>query len=373
MAKESLSKSNEKSQPTKPASESPELGHVSEWDESLVKIMPGSLADLPPNLKKQQIMKIQQLGGNLAVQRALQQNVIQRQGGGGGNTTPIPKLGEHAERQAFAIDILKKAYGDRIKSETKVNPVKSEAELRAEYDRSMIAQKKQFRDRDDQGNEVLRDWQYGDTLKHPEMSKEFHGFRDTSNNQIYVDTSKPPDEQVATIAHEMLHASSSGNFLAVLGKPLDEGMTEKLTIDAFAKGGYSVASGVFVQEVALANRMCAAFGADVMTNAYFGGTEPLKDAINEKLGKGSFYKFTQAVKAGDWATVNDMIMRGKIATVEALFSGWVSDEDLDGIEEIYRQSSGEEKAQIGAIIQANIPELWSIGQRTRLRVLLASG
>jgi hypothetical protein len=68
-----------------------------------------------------------------------------------------------------------------------------------------------------------------------------------------------------------------------------------------------------------------------------------------------------------------MITRGKIAAVEAFFSGWVSDEDIGAIEEIYRESTGEEKTQIGYIIQANIPELWSIGQRTRLRVLLASG
>jgi hypothetical protein len=130
---------------------------------------------------------------------------------------------------------------------------------------------------------------------------------------------------------------------------------------------------VFVQEVAFVNRMCGAFGTGVMTDSYFGGTTPLKEAINDRLGKLSYLKFTEAVQAGDWATASDMITRGKIAAVEAFFSGWVSDEDIGAIEEIYRESTGEEKTQIGYIIQANIPELWSIGQRTRLRVLLASG
>jgi hypothetical protein len=316
---------------------------------------------------------MQKVSGNQAVQRALQTNVIQRQGGGG-NTTPIPRLATHAERTALAIDVLKNAYGDRIASETKVNPVDSESALRAEYDRSMIEQGKQIRITDDEGNEELRDWQTGDTRNHPDMSNEFHGFRDTSSNQIYIDTSKPPDEQTATIAHEMLHASSSGNFIATLGKGIDEGMTEKLTIDAFKKKGYSVSSGLFVEWVTFANRLCGAFGTGVMVSSYFGGTAALRDAINSKLGRGSYLAFTEAVKNGDWATANDMITRGKIATVEAIFNQWwVSDEDIGIIEEIYRESSGDEKDRIRNAIQSNISGLWSIGQRTRLRVLLASG
>jgi hypothetical protein len=374
MTKEHQAKVTEKAQPVRQPAEPTALGLEGELAVPGAAIAPGSLFELPRSLQPRQVQRMQRTAGNLAVQRALQNGIIQRQGGGAGNTTPIPALPDHASRQALAIDVLKKAYGDRIKSETKVVTVDSEGALRAEYDRSMIAQGKQFRETNANGEETLRPWQVGDSAKHPDMSREFAGFRDTGNSQIYVDTSKPPDEQVATIAHEMLHASSSGNFIGVLGKGIDEGMTEKLTIDAFTVSGYSVTSGMFAQWVTFANRLCAAFGTGVMTESYFGGTAALRDAINEKMGRGSFLRFTQAVKDGDWATANDMIQRGMVASVEALLdSWWVSDDDIAAVEEIYRTATGEDRQRIRAVIQAQIPNLSSIGQRTRLRVLLASG
>ena len=374
MSKEHQAKSTEKAQPAKPAIEPQGLGLEAETFGLLPGIPPGNIHAVPPPLRPRQVTRLQRLSGNQSVQRALQTTVIQRDGGGGiGNTAPIPALPDPAARKAMAIDVLKKAYGGKIKEEVNIVGVDSEGALRAEYDRSMMAQGKQFRETGPDGEETLRPWQAGDANKHPDMKKEFAGFNDTSNGQIYVDLSKPPDEQTATIAHELLHASSSGNFVSVLGKGIDEGMTEKLTIDAFANSGYSVNSGMFVQWVTFANRLGAAFGDGVMKEAYFGGTAALRDAINDRLGKGSFLKFTEAVRNQQWDVVNDMITEGKVKVVEAILdSWWVTDDDIAAIEEMYRGAIDLEKARIRAMIQAKIPELSSIGQRTRLRVLLAS-
>ncbi len=374
MPKEHQAKSTEKAQPAKPAAAPQGLGLEAEPLGLLPGILPGNIHDAPPALRPRQVARLQRLSGNQAVQRALQTSIIQRDGEGSvGNTTPIPALPDHAARKAMAIDVLKKAYDGKIKENVVIVGVDSEGALRAEYDRSMIAQGKQFRETGADGEEKLRPWQAGDADKHPDMKKEFAGFNDTSNGQIYVDLSKPPDEQTATIAHEMLHASSSGNFVGVLGKGIDEGMTEKLTIDAFTNSGYSVTSGMFAEWVTFANRLGAAFGDGVMKEAYFGGTAALRDAINDRLGKGSFGKFTEAVRNQQWDKVNEMITEGKVKVVEALLGGWwVSDDDIAAVEEIYKGAIDLEKAKIRAMIQAKIPDLSSIGQRTRLRVLLVS-
>ena len=59
----------------------------------------------------------------------------------------------------------------------------------------------------------------------------------------------------------------------------------------------------------------------------------------------------------------------KVRLVKRLFSGWVSDADIDTIEVIYKNSSDQEKTQIAAAV--NPDDLSDLGQRTRMRVLFA--
>jgi hypothetical protein len=58
--------------------------------------------------------------------------------------------------------------------------------------------------------------------------------------------------------------------------------------------------------------------------------------------------------------------------VNRLLSGWVSDDDLDGIELLYRSSTTADRVALHRVIAPQIGDLWSIGQRTRLRVLLSN-
>jgi hypothetical protein len=356
-------------------------------------IQPGMLADFPSasntkGLRQKAVARMQRRQGNLVVQRSLASMLIQRQAGAGtgGNTTPIPKLPELEARTSLAINILKKAYSSRIKTEAKVVGKDSEDAIRAEYDQAMIRQGKKFRQKGE-GDEPdnLRDWETGDSSKHPDLQDKntFKGFNDPSTGQVFVDTSKEPDDQVATIVHEQLHANAAPDFPATLGKQIDEGMTEKLTKNAFTISGYTAPTGQYESEVSFVNDLGSMVGEGILVSAYFGGVEALRSMLNAQTDENTFEKFAQAARTKDWAWMKKFFneyyekLRGgseidkKIAAINLALDGWVTDEDIDNIRGIYASSSAEEKAQLRSVIQSRIPDLIDIGQRTQLRVIIA--
>jgi hypothetical protein len=82
-------------------------------------------------------------------------------------------------------------------------------------------------------------------------------------------------------------------------------------------------------------------------------------------------------RAREWAArqppaaLRDMPIDEKTRMVNRLLKGWVSDDDLDGIERLYNASTRADQVILRAVIAPQIQDLWSIGQRTRLRILLA--
>jgi hypothetical protein len=62
----------------------------------------------------------------------------------------------------------------------------------------------------------------------------------------------------------------------------------------------------------------------------------------------------------------------KIAAINTLLDWWVSDDDLTIIESIVSTVGEADKQAIAAAIQPRISSLTSIGQRTRLRVILGT-
>lgn len=331
------------------------------------------------------------LGDDISIERAMphssdvgiigNQGVLQRQGAGGtgGASAPIPALPEPDRRRDFALDVLKKAYGGLIKQESKVIGAPNESLLRVLYDQSMIAMGRVFIEED--GTE--RPWVPGDSRKHPDMSSELSGFYDPSSKQVYIDLGKKPDAQVATLVHEILHANSSPDFGATLGKDLDEGMTEKLTQKAFAKSGYTPPSGFFAGQVGVVEKLGSIVGPNTLKYAYFNGTGGLRSMMDAKLEEGVFERFALEVRNKNWAWLNKFFDRyaravqgteteKKIAVINSLLDGWVSDTDLDNIENIWSASSAGEKAEIRKAVSPRIGSLIDIGQRTRLRTILAS-
>jgi uncharacterized protein DUF4157 len=71
------------------------------------------------------------------------------------------------------------------------------------------------------------------------------------------------------------------------------------------------------------------------------------------------------------AAIRDVPIDEKLRMVNRLLDGWVSDEDLDAVERLYINSSDADMHEIGRAITPRISSLTDIGQRTRLRVLLA--
>ncbi len=371
---------SEAQKPPKPVVEplSPveEIAPVPELTKTGQFVQPG---ELPPDLARKQVQDAQQVAGNLFIQREMLKGVIQRQTtDGGGDTTPIPPLETTEAKRAFALNVLKEAYGELIKKESKVVAKDSKSELRDAYDQSMINLGKEFKESDGK----YRKWEMGDSLKHPTMSQKLVGFWDQDSGDVLIDTSKDPDEQVVTIAHEMLHANAAGDFAGTFGKTIDEGMTERLTQEAFTRGGYSAPGGFNVGEMALVNRLAGMFGENLMMLSYFRGAGILRSMANEVLDdEDLFDKLVRAVKANNTNYIDNFFylyeraatgseLDRKIAAVNSLLDWLVSDEHITAIENIWHGSTEDERVQLRGVIRNRITSLVSHGQRARLRFLI---
>ncbi len=312
------------------------------------------------------------------IRRSTTGTQVQRQGGGG-TPEPIPKLTDAKARGALALDVLKKAYGGLIKKESKVNGLDNESKLRSEYDAAMARQGRVFKETDG----TTRPWAAGDSSKHPAVTGDFPGFYDPSTGSVYIDLSRPPDEQVATVAHELLHANAAGDFESTLGRNVDEGMTESLTIKAFSKAGYGAASGFFGGQVAMVGKLSAMFGENTMMMAYFHGASILRSMMDATLEEGTFERFAIEVRANNSGWLDAFFNRWreamggseldkKIAAINGLLDWWVSDADLESIQNIWHGSTEDEKRQIRYAIQPRVSDLTDHGQRARLRAILGS-
>ena len=376
MGTEHKAKNTEKAQPTEAAieTESVEIAALPGFGAAGKALTP---LDLPPGLRR----ALQRVAGNGYVQRVLTGGVAQRQGPttGGDSSAAIPVLPNLEARRALALDILKKAYGGLIKQESKVNGTANEDELRSRYDQAMVRMKRSFREQDG----TKRPWKAGDSLKYSGTKGEFPGFHDPSTNQVYVDLSKKPDEQVATIVHELLHANAAEDFLSTLGRNIDEGMTERLTQKAFAKSGYSAPSGYFVGQVAMVGQLASMFGENTMMYAYFNGTAILRSMMNAALDESIFDRFAIETRANnqDWLSLfisryqralSGAEVDKKIAAINTLLDWWVSDADMANIANIWNGSSPDEQTHIRAAILSRITSLGDHGQRAQLRALVGS-
>jgi hypothetical protein len=373
---------SETKKPAKPAVEplSPieEIAPAPELTQTGQALLPG---ELPPDLARKQVRDVQVVAGNQFVQRELLKGVIQRQPPSeGGNTTPIPTLGTTEAKGAFALHVLKEAYGDLIKKESKVVAKTNEKELRDAYDQSMINLDRKYKEEDGTFNK----WKAGDSKRHPTMSEEMVGFWDQDSGDVLIDTSKKPDQQVVTLVHEMLHANAAGDFAETMGKTIDEGMTEKLTQEAFAKAGYSAPGGFNVGEMALVGRLAGMFGENLMMLSYFRGSAILRSMVSSVLkDEDIFDKLVRAVKADNTGYVDIFLNRyeraaagaeldKKTAAINSLLDWLVWDEHITAVENIWYGSTDDERVQLRGVIRPRITSLSNHGHRARLRILIGS-
>jgi hypothetical protein len=325
-------------------------------------------------LKPAQVLVLQRTTGNQWVQRRLQSELIQRQNAPTGNPTPIPALSTFESRTKLAEEILKKAYGDLIKKgASTTEKVASADEMYTKYDEAMVS--------DNRFNkETNGKWKSGDAKKHPQMSKGLYGFQ--FGGKVYIDTSQPMDQQVVTTVHEMLHNNASGDFASVMGKSVDEGMTEKLTQQAIAASGYASAGpAVFQGEMGLIGQFEGLVGANTMKYAYFRGTDPLKSAVDAMFKSGTFEILRNYIKRGDFTGLAAKIERlrngdnkaeieKKIETIRNLMGWIVTDANISSIESIWNLSSPEEQTQIRNVLLPMVTSLNDFAQRARLRIMM---
>ena len=214
-----------------------------------------------------------------------------------------------------------------------------------------------------------RPWQNGDAQV---VSPGLEGFADSGI--VYVNKQTP---LITATAHEMLHNNTAAGFRGAVGETINEGSTEYLAIKALNAAGVATpgSATAYPGQVAIVTKLIKLVGEGTLTAAYFGGADTLIDAYDTLQGSKAFSLLKPAAEALNTA-VTDLLLtppsvEQKIAIVNSLLDGWVSDTDLDHIEMVVNSASGD-KAAIATAIQPRIKELWSIGQRTRLRVILGT-
>lgn len=287
-------------------------------------------------------------------------------GGGGLPATPGIALNEANKKRAEKI--ISDAYGQR-KAMTGKALFLEDGPLRDMHDDMQI---RLARNKPDG-----TPWAKGDNAK---VFRDFFGFADQAGATVYVlsmagGAGMDDTDQLATVAHELLHVNASGDWAGAVGAMIDEGVTETMTKKACRAAGVAP-KDEYGGPVAFVAKLAAIVGQNTLEAAYFGGVAILKAAFEAVQGEGSWALFRAAKgdrldrmltakHTPDW-------VKEKIYQMNDLLDGWVSDADLDRIAGIWGTLEGGEKDQARAAIQGRVGDLIDIGQRSRLRVILGS-
>lgn len=134
-----------------------------------------------------------------------------------------------------------------------------------------------------------------------------------ASKEIYVDAEQRG--LLKTLAHERLHQMSDNRFRALLGKNLDEGMTEYLAEQAV--GGRESwdslpeQARVYPRQKRMIEQLAARFGDDALKKAYLRGDwQGLRTRVNRELGDGALEQLVHHAETGDHDQFEALIHRG---------------------------------------------------------------
>jgi hypothetical protein len=326
------------------------------------------------------IKRMGQVHGNQHVQRVIEQShvsapsvlVVQRRNGGGssgGSGGMAGAISAFQAQESRAQDVLMSAYGSYIRAK------KDGASFTImEVDDATI--KTWFAEYHIRHNHIhprkKRPWKLEDAKELGRLD----GFADAEARMIYINRGSSPDAKVATMVHEMLHMYAAPSFRA-LGADLDEGATERFTLQACKAKGISVQAEYRAQRW-LVDDLAQVIGEGGLVQAYFGGAPVLSKLLDVIMGSGSFEKMMQRLKEGDLSGVESLLkphrasnwIQKMIKIIKGRLGGWVSDEDIDAIRTICGSVSEKELAIIREEIAPLVTTLWSHGQRAELRIVL---
>lgn len=115
---------------------------------------------------------------------------------------------------------------------------------------------------------------------------------DTEPAHVAVDHLEIPK----TIAHERLHQLSDPRAIETLGRPLYEGMTEDMAIDAIGTESPAGWAQCYPTERAVAHEMRDLAGKDAVERAYFkGDSTELRERLDKRLGPGGMERLQQQI------------------------------------------------------------------------------
>jgi hypothetical protein len=289
-------------------------------------------------------------------------------------TTPPPiVLGLPTLQASYAQNALQSAFGTvagRTIIPGNIHVVADNNALLAAYDKWMID-----RGRTNTNVTPNRLWQVGDKKKIDTDG----GFRTNAfaepppSVDIYIDATQT--DPTATV-HEMLHVNTNSDFHGKVGTDINEGMTQRLSVQAVKAKGNSVvgSENTYQAEQRIVDKLVSILGEGLMKSSYFGGADPMIAAYDKQLGTGSWTALKRLLDKGkrsdailllDAASVDQ-----RIKSINALLDYWVKDSDLDAIETIVGNATPEIKTQIGSAIKDRIPSLFSEKQRARLKAIL---
>lgn len=200
------------------------------------------------------------------------------------------------------------------------------------------------------------------------------GFADKDTGTSYVNGQTPLN---TVTAHEMLHLNTASDFRGAVGETINEGATEYFASKALTAAGVSIVGSTgYAQQIAIVQSLMGVVGEGTVMEAYFGGADVLVNAFEAFRGSGTFAQLKGYAEALDATHATQLLgastLTDKIAAINKLLDGWVSDDDLTAIKGICESSNEAEMMAIRAAIQPRIKDLWSIGQRTQLRVILGT-
>jgi len=191
---------------------------------------------------------------------------------------------------------------------------------------------------------------------------------------VYVNQQTP---LTTATAHEMLHNNTASDFRAAVGETINEGATEYLAKKALTEAGVPLGTAVaYPTQVGIVEKLVNLVGERTLITSYFNGANTLIRAYELIHGSGIFPLFRHAAE-NLMTSVTDLLLSApslqtKIAMINELLNGWVTNMDLSDIELICRSIDAGGMVTVRAAIQPRITELVDIGQRTRLRAILGT-
>jgi len=139
-----------------------------------------------------------------------------------------------------------------------------------------------------------------------DQAKRMLGHYDRQNGQIWVSKTHPLTMRL--LAHEHLHQLEHPQTRELLGKGLEEGMTEWLARDSVGDPNFADQPRVYPQEIRIVNMLNGLAGQEAIEKAYFqGDLQELRRGVDQRLGEGALAKIAHLTERKRYEEAQEFI------------------------------------------------------------------